>query len=103
MRAQTILRGNLVVVGLVILGERDLILARLALQQLAAHLDGALALVLVEPVLDLVAGARALGEAEPVAAGGVAGLRGDLDDVAVAQLGAQGNHAAVNLLCAVRV
>jgi len=52
---QAILRGNLVVVGLVILGERDLVLARLALQQLATHFDGALALVLVEPVLDLVA------------------------------------------------
>ena len=38
-------------------------LARLALQQLAADFDGAAALVFVEPVLDLVAGARTLDEA----------------------------------------
>jgi hypothetical protein len=68
------------------LAERELVLARLAFQQLAADLNGALALVLVEPVLDLVARARALGKAQPVAAGRVAGLRDDLDDVAVAQL-----------------
>jgi hypothetical protein len=50
-------------------GERHLVLARLALQQLAADLDGAAALVFVEPVLDLVAGAGTLDEGEPVAAG----------------------------------
>jgi len=58
LRTEAVLGGDLVVVSLVILGERHLVLARLALQQLAANLHGALALVLVEPVLDLVAGAR---------------------------------------------
>ena len=72
-------------------------LAGFALQQLAADLDGAAALVFVEPVLDLVAGARALDKGEPVAAGLVILLRDDFDDVAGAQLGAQRHHAAVHL------
>ncbi len=48
-------------------------------------------------MLDLVAGARALDEGEPVAAGLVIFLRDDFDDVAGAQLGAQRHHAAVDL------
>ena len=64
---------------------------------LLADLDGALALVLVDPVLDLVAGAGGFGEAEPVAAGSVAGLGGDFDDVAVAEFGAERDDAAVDL------
>ena len=53
--------------------------------------------MLVQPVLDLVARAAGFGEGKPVAAGGVAGLRVDLDDVAVAQLGAERDDAAVDL------
>jgi hypothetical protein len=95
--AEAVLGGDLVVVGLVIFGERHLVLAGFAVEELLADLDGALALVLVDPVLDLVAGAGGFGEAEPVAAGGVAGLGGDFDDVAVAELGAERDDAAVDL------
>ena len=94
---QAIFAGDPVVVGVGELAERHLVLARLAVEQLLADLDGALALMLVDPVLDLVAGAGALGEGEPIAAGGVAVLGDDFDDVAVAQLGAQRDHAAVDL------
>ena len=80
-----------------ICAHRHFEFARLALQQLAADLHGAPALVFVQPVLDLVAGARALDEREPVAAGLVILLRDDLDDVAGAQLGAQRHHAAIDL------
>ena len=52
--------------------------------------------MLVEPVADLVAGARTLNKCEPVAAGRVAVLRDDFDDVAVTQFGPQWNHAAVD-------
>ena len=77
--------------------QRDAVLARFFFDQLAADFDGALALVNVEPVLDLVARARRLDQAEPVAAGLVAGLREDLDDVAGMQLVAQRHHASVDL------
>ncbi len=92
-----ILVGDAAQVLVVDLAHRHLELARLALQQLAPDLDGAAALVFVEPVLDLVAGARALDEGEPVAARLVILLGDDFDDVAGAQLGAQGHHAAVDL------
>ena len=85
-RGHAVFGGDARVVGFLKLGERDFVFARFALQQLAADFDGALALMLVEPVLDFVAGARALDEGEPVAAGRVAVLRDDFDDVAVAQL-----------------
>ena len=67
-RGDAVFGGDARVIGLIEFRERDLVLARFALEQLAADLDGALALMLVEPVLDLVAGPRALHEAEPVAA-----------------------------------
>ena len=86
--------GEVLVVDL---AHGDFESARFALKQLAADLDGAAALVFVEPVLDLVAGARTFDEGEPVAAGLVVLLRDDFDDVAGAQLGAQRHHAAVNL------
>ena len=89
--------GDAAQVLIVDLAHGNLELARFALQQLAADFDGAAALVLVEPVLDLVARARTLDEGEPVAAGLVIFLRDDLDDVAGAQLGAQRHHAAVHL------
>ena len=76
--------------------QRDAVLARFFFDHLAANLDGALALVHVEPVLDFVARARGLDQAEPVAAGLVAGLGEDFDDVAGVQLVAQRNHASVD-------
>ena len=95
--SETILAGDFVEVGLGVFGERHLILAGLAVEQLAANLNGAFALVLVDPVLDFVAGAGGFGEAEPIAAGSVSGLGGDFDDVAVAEFGAERNDAAVDL------
>ena len=68
------------------LRHRHLELARFTLQKLAADLDCPASLVLVEPVLDLVARARALDERQPVAAGLVVLLRDNLDDVAVRSL-----------------
>jgi len=70
--------------------------AGFAFEELATDFDGALALVLVEPVADFVAGAWTLNEGEPVAAGSVAVLGDDFDDVAVAEFGAQRNHAAID-------
>ena len=96
-RGHAVLAGDAAQVLVVDLAHRHLEFARLALQQLAADLDGARALVFVEPVLDLVARARALDKGEPVAAGLVILLGDDLDDVAGAQLGAQRHHAAVDL------
>ena len=94
LRPQPILAGDLVVVRLVELAQRQLVLARLAVQQLSADLDRALALMLIQPVLDLVARPRALRKAQPVAAGSVSGLRRDLDDVAVAQLASAAERCA---------
>ena len=79
------------------LRHRHLVLAGFLLEQLPADVHGAGALVFVEPVLDLVAGAGALDEGEPVAARLVIFLRDDLDNVAGAQLGAQGHHAPIHL------
>ena len=94
---EAVFGGDLVVVGLVVLGEAHLVLAGFAVEQLLADLHGAFALMFVDPVLDLVAGAGGLGEAEPVAAGGVAGLGGDLDDVAVAELVRRGTMRPLTL------
>ena len=54
-------------------------------------------LIFVEPVLDLVARAGTFDKRQPVAARLVVLLGDDFDDVAGAQLGAQGRHAAVDL------
>ncbi len=75
--------------------ERHAILARFFFDQLAADFDGALALVDVEPVLDLLARAAGFHQGQPIAAGPVSGLGDDLDDVAATQLVTQGHHAAV--------
>ena len=84
--AQAVLVRDAVEVGGLELVQRHLVFAGLALQQLVADLHGARALVFIQPVLDLVARAAALGKAQPVTRGRVAGLRGDLHNVAVAQL-----------------
>ena len=60
------MRAQVLVVNL---AHGDLEAAGFAFEQLAADFDGATALVFIEPVLDLVAGARTLDEGEPVAAG----------------------------------
>ena len=70
---------------------------RFLLQILLADFDRLDALAGVDDVLDLVARARGLDERQPVLAGLVAGLRHDLDDVAVAQRVAQRHDAAVHL------
>ena len=97
MAAKSVLIGDPLVLRITKLGERNLELACLAFQQLAANLNRAFALVLVQPVLDLVAGAGALGKAQPVATWRVSGLRCDLDDVAVAQTRSQRHNPAVHL------
>ena len=97
LRAEAVLVGDAEVVGVGEFFEGYVEFAGFALEELGADFDGALALVLVEPVLDLVAGAGGLGEGEPVARGGVAGLGGDFDDVPVAQAVAEGDDAAVDL------
>ena len=96
---EAVLGGDLVVVGFVVLGERHFVLAGFAVEELLADLDGALALMLVDPMLDLVAGAGGLAvfSVSPVAGGGVSGLGSILDDVAVAELGAEGDDASVDL------
>src|ERR1700722_4368154 len=77
--------------------ERDAIFARFFLDHLAADFDGTLPLVEVEPVLDLVARTRGLDQAQPVAAGLVAGLGKNLHNIAGMQLMTQRHHAAVHL------
>src|SRR5437879_752628 len=73
------------------------VLLRLALEQLAAELDGARALLDLEPLVDLGARARGLDELEPIAARVLVGRGHDLDDVALAQRGAQRDELAVDL------
>ncbi|MCO5556192.1 hypothetical protein L7F22_009736 [Adiantum nelumboides] len=72
--------------------------ARLPGDRLLALLDGLLAALLGEPLLDLGLGPRRLGDLQPVPRGpGVLGLRGeDLDDVAGRQLPLQGDELAVD-------
>src|SRR5512146_3132698 len=61
--------------------QRNAVLPRLFFDQLVADFNGALALVNVEPVLDLLACARGLRDGEPVTAGMMSRLRDDLDNV----------------------
>ena len=95
--AQSITRGNLLQVFVFNLLQGDAVLARFFLDHLAANLNGPLALMHIEPMLDLVARARGLHQPEPVAAGFVARLGDDLDNVARMQLVTQRHHAAVDL------
>ena len=66
---QSILAGHARQLRLADVLQRNVILAGFLLDQLAANFDGALALMDVQPVLDLLAGARRLGQLQPVAAG----------------------------------
>src|SRR5258708_6018422 len=66
--------------------QRYPILARLFLDELAANLNRTLPLMDIQPMLDLVAGARRLGNRQPVAARLVPGLGQDFYDVPAVQL-----------------
>ena len=66
------------------------------LEQLAAQIDTACALFALNEVLDLAARPRGDDEVEPVSARLVAAVGHDLDDVAVAQAGAERHHLAVH-------
>src|SRR5258708_12919344 len=67
------------------------------LEILLADLDSLGPLAGVDQVLDPVSRARGLDDGQPVFARLVAGLRQDLDDVAIAQRVAQGYDPAVDL------
>src|SRR5208337_3934669 len=95
--AESVFAGRSLQVGFLNFLQRDAVFARFFFDQLASDFNGALALVDIEPVLDLVAGARGLDDGEPVAAGLVSGLGDDFDDVAGMELVAQRNHASVDL------
>src|SRR5688572_31460874 len=69
---------------------------RLLVEQPPAQLDAPNTLLSLQDVPDLAAGARRDDETEPVAARLVAGLRDDLDDVAVLQARAERNHPPVD-------
>ena len=64
-------------------------------EQLESDLLSLLALLGIEPVPDLVTGTRGLYRCQPVAAGCVVLLGGDLDDVAVGKLVGERDNAAV--------
>src|SRR4029077_1707972 len=66
--------------------ERYAILARFFLDELTANLNRALPLMDIEPMFDLVAGARRLGNRQPVAARLVPSLGQDFYDVPAVQL-----------------
>ncbi len=89
--------GHLGQLGFADFLQRDAVLAGFLFDQLAADFDGALALVDLQPVLDLLAGAPRLDEAQPVAAGMMSGLGEDFDDVAGVELVIQRHDAAVDL------
>src|ERR1035437_6563362 len=85
-RSHAVLVGDAAQVLIVNLVLWHLEFARLALQQLAADFDGPPAVIFVEPVLDLVAGAGTFYKSQPVAARLVVLLGDNLDDVAVLHL-----------------
>src|SRR5579871_824644 len=95
--AEAIAAGDLEHVLILDVLDGDAIFTSFFLDELAADFNGALALVNVEPVLDLVAGAGRLDQAQPVAAGLVSGLGEDFNDVAGMKLVAKRHHAAVDL------
>ena len=95
--AQAIVGGDLAQLFVLDLLQRDPVLARFLLDQLAADFDGALALMNVEPVLDLVAGARRLDNSQPIAARLVPRLSENLHDVSAVQFVTQRHHAPVDL------
>ncbi len=95
--AQPVFAGHAFQFGLLNPAELHAQAARFLFEILLADLDGALALVGVDDVLDLVARARSLDDRQPVLARLMAGLRQDVDNIAVAQHVAQRHDAAVDL------
>src|SRR5213078_121475 len=73
------------------------VLLGLALEELAAQLDRARALLDLEPLVDLRSGACGLDDLEPVAARMLARRGDNLDDVALAERVAQRHELAVHL------
>ena len=95
--AESVFAGGPLPIGFFNVFQRDSVFASFFFHQLFSDFNGALALVDVEPMLDLVAGAGGLDDAEPVAAGLVSGLGDDFDDVAGVEPVAQRDHASVDL------
>src|SRR5437764_15341872 len=79
------------------LAEGEIEAAELALEQVAADLQAALALLLLDELPDLRLRARGLDEAEPVLVRPYVRVGEDFDGVAVLQLVAQRHHLAVDL------
>src|SRR5438309_47164 len=73
------------------------VLLGLALEELAAQLDRARALLDLEPLVDLRSGACGLDDLEPVAARMLARRSDNLDDVALAERVAQRHELAIHL------
>src|SRR5439155_19958492 len=94
--ADAVLSGYFFQIGVRYLAQLHAQPAGFFLQVLFADLDGLGALTGVDQVLDLVPRTRSLDDGEPVFAGLVAGLRQDLDDVAIAQRVAQRYDPAVD-------
>ena len=72
-------------------------MARFVFEQALAHVLGFLAFLLVDPVANFAFGRRGLHKGEPVAAGTVALLGKNLDDIPASDWMTQRNHLAVHL------
>src|SRR5580692_6106345 len=94
--AQAVVGSDLAQLFIPDLFQRDPVFARFLLDQLAPDFDGAFALMNVQPVLDLVSGARGLYDAQPVAAGRAPWLGHNLDNVAAVKLVTQRHHASIH-------
>src|SRR5947209_7281467 len=95
--AETVLARHAFELGPLNAGQLYTEAPRFLFEKLLADLDGALALVLVDDVLDFVTRAGGLDETEPVLARQVTGLGQNVDDIAVPKHISQGDDAAVDL------
>src|SRR5579862_1655346 len=95
--AESVFAGNALPVGVFNIFQRDSVFASFFFDQLLADFNSTLALVNIEPVLDLVARTRRLDDGQPVAAGLVSRLRDDFDDVTRMEFVTQRHHASVDL------
>src|ERR1700722_7454700 len=102
-RSHAVFSGDALVVGFIKFRQRYFVLARFTFQQLATNFNGTFPLMLVQPVLDLIARARAFNEGEPIPARWVAVLCDNFEHVTITQLGTQGDHAPVHLRANTRV
>src|SRR5271163_679563 len=94
--AQAVVGSDLTQLFVLDFFQRDPVFPRFFLNQLAPDFDGAFTLMDVEPVLDLVAGARGLDDAQPVAAGRAPWLGDNLHNVAAVELVTQRHHASIH-------